>query len=100
MEGGIIAKDRYIAKNFVDSSIYAASFMQINGEMKVKSEKDSIFFKKEDGSFTVSGNLNVGKEISVGNKVKLNLSSNGTFSFVSSIRTLITFKNNRLDMKK
>lgn len=99
MEGGIIAKDRYIAKNFVDSSIYAASFMQINGEMKVKSEKDSIFFKKEDGSFTVSGNLNVGKEISVGNKVKLNLSGDGILSFVSSIRDTIKFKDNRLDMK-
>lgn len=100
MEGSVIAKDRYIAKNFVDSSTYAASFMHLNGDMKVKGKKDSIFFSGEDGSFTLSGNLNVGKEINVGSKVKLNLSSKDGFSFVSSIRDTITFKNNRLDMKK
>ncbi|MEO0237316.1 MAG: hypothetical protein ABIN35_03695 [candidate division WOR-3 bacterium] len=100
MDGEIIVKDKIVAKNFVDSSVYSASFMDLKGNMKVKGVKDSLFFDKETGSFLVSGNLNLGKGIKFGNRGNFNFAEDGSFSFVLNLRDTLYLKDNRLDLKK
>ncbi|MEJ5306844.1 MAG: hypothetical protein WHT27_00875 [candidate division WOR-3 bacterium] len=100
MDGDMIIKDRIIAKNFVDSSVYAASFLNLNGSMKVKGVRDSLLFDKETGSFLVSGNLNLEKGITFGNKRSFTFSEDGSFSFVLNLRDTLFFKDNRFDLKK
>lgn len=100
LEGEMLVKDRIVAKNFVDSSVYAASFMDLKGNIKVKGVKDSIFFEKETGSFNVSGDLNIGKRIKFANKGDFIFSENGDFSFVLNLRDTLYFKDNRLDLKR
>ncbi|MEO0288464.1 MAG: hypothetical protein ABIN00_02395 [candidate division WOR-3 bacterium] len=100
MDGEIIVRDKIVAKNFVDSSVYSASFMDLKGNMKVKGVKDSLFFDKETGSFLVSGNLILGQGITFGNRGKFNFADDGSFSLVLNLRDTLYFKDNRLDLKK
>jgi len=91
--------DKLSVANFSDTSIYGASFLNLNGDLKVKGKKDSMFFNRDNGDLFISGNLNVNKGINFG-KNRLRIFDDGSFNYIVNYKDTFNFKNNNLDLKR